>query len=69
MQSTLPIQVTSKYDDVSYLDLFRYKSLQLVAIVTGVINFSIEFIYDGTLLSLDKFGLNVYFNQMLVGLV
>jgi hypothetical protein len=41
----------------------------LIAIVTGIINFSIEFIYDGTLLSLDKFGLNVYFNQMLVGLV
>jgi len=41
----------------------------LIAIITGIINFSIEFIYDGTLLNLDKFGLNVYFNQMTVGLV
>lgn len=29
----------------------------------------LEFIFDGTLLSLDKFGINVYFDQILVGLV
>ena len=51
------------------MDLFRYNSLRKIAIVTGAVNFSVEFIYDGTLLSLDKFGFNVYFNQMLVGLV
>ena len=36
---------------------------------TAAINFGIEFVFDGTLLSLDKFGLNVYFDQMLVGIV
>lgn len=41
----------------------------MITIVTGTINFSVEFIYDGTLLSLGKFGFNVYFNQILVGLV
>ena len=54
---------------MTFVDLFRYRSLRTIAIVTGAINFSVEFIYDGTLLSLDKFGFNVYFNQMLVGLV
>lgn len=54
---------------MSYLDLFRYTSLRKIALVTGAINFSVEFIYDGTLLSLDKFGFDVYFNQILVGFV
>ena len=29
----------------------------------------IQFIYDGTILSLDKIGINVYLDQILVGLV
>lgn len=49
--------------------MFRYPSLRKIAIITAAINFSIEFIFDGTLLSLDKFGINVYFDQMLVGIV
>ena len=49
--------------------MFRYKSLRTIALVTGAVNFSVEFIYDGTLLSLDKFGFDVYFNQILVGFV
>ena len=59
---------TSK-NDVSLFDLFRYSSLRYIAIVTALINFVIEFIFDGTLLSLNKFGINVYFNQILVGFV
>jgi hypothetical protein len=43
--------------------------LRKIAIVTAIINFVLEFIFDGTLLSLDKFGINVYFDQILVGLV
>lgn len=59
----------TKNDDVNFLDLFRYSSLRFITVICGTINFTIEFIFDGTLLSLDKFGFNVYFNQMLVGLV
>jgi len=29
----------------------------------------VEFIYDGTILSLDKIGVNVYLDQFLVGFV
>ncbi len=29
----------------------------------------VEFIYDGTILSLDKIGVNVYLDQILVGFV
>ena len=29
----------------------------------------IQFVYDGTILSLDKIGINVYLDQILVGLV
>lgn len=59
---------TSK-NDVSLLDLCRYVSLRHIAIVTALMNFVIEFIFDGTLLSLNKFGINVYFDQILVGFV
>jgi mannose/fructose/N-acetylgalactosamine-specific phosphotransferase system component IID len=32
-------------------------------------NCIIEFVYDGTILSLDKIGVNVYLDQILVGFV
>ena len=35
----------------------------------GIINFVMEFIYDATILSLDKIGFSVYANQFIVGLV
>jgi hypothetical protein len=34
-----------------------------------LINLTIEFVYDGTILGLGKFGINVYFDQILVGFV
>jgi putative Mn2+ efflux pump MntP len=34
-----------------------------------MIDFIIEFTYDGTILSLGKLGINIYFDQMLVGVV
>jgi hypothetical protein len=40
-----------------------------LTIICGIINFIIEFIYDGTILSLGKIGINVFLDQMLVGLV
>ena len=68
-QELVHYSVSNDDSEVSYFDLFRYKSLRFIAIATATINFSVEFIYDGTLLSLDKFGLNVYFDQILVGFV
>ena len=59
-------EVTAGY---SLLDLFRYRSLRMIAIVTGLVDMIVEFIYDGTILSLDKIGINVYLDQILVGLV
>lgn len=35
----------------------------------AVIDLVVEFIYDGTILSLDKIGVNVYLDQILVGFV
>lgn len=43
--------------------------MRYIAIITALINFIIEFIFDGTLLSVGKFGINVYFDQILVGFV
>jgi hypothetical protein len=40
-----------------------------LTIACGFTNFIIEFTYDGTIFSLDKIGLDVFVNQMLVGLV
>lgn len=40
-----------------------------IVIVCGLADFLVEFIYDGSLLSLDNLGVNVYWNQILVGLV
>lgn len=42
VQQELGIYSISNEDsDVSYLDLFRYKSLRYIAVITGLINFSI----------------------------
>lgn len=49
--------------------MFRYKSLRQITITCALINLIIEFVYDGTILSLDKIGVNVYWDQILVGLV
>jgi hypothetical protein len=51
------------------IDLFVHKSLLKLTIICGLTNFIIEFTYDGTLLSLSKIGVNVFWNQILVGLV
>ena len=53
----------------SLLDLFRYKSLRNITIICALVDLIIEFVYDGTILSLDKIGINVYWDQILVGLV
>ena len=53
----------------SLLDLFKYSSLISIAIYTALINMTIQFIYDGTILSLDKIGINIYLDQILIGLV
>ena len=55
--------------EYSMADLFRYKSLRSITIICGVVDLIIEFIYDGTILSLDKIGINIYWDQILVGLV
>lgn len=34
-----------------------------------MIDFIVEFTYDGTILSLDKLGINIYLDQMFVGVV
>ncbi len=51
------------------MDLFKYKSLINLTIVCALIDFIIEFTYDGTILSLDKLGINIYLDQMFVGVV
>ena len=53
----------------SFFDLFKYTSLRTFSIVCALINMIIQFIYDGTILSLDKIGISVYLDQILVGLV
>ena len=53
----------------SLWDLFRYRSVRVMALVCAGMDMIIEFVYDGTLLSLDKIGEDVYVNQILVGLV
>jgi hypothetical protein len=40
-----------------------------LTIICALIDFIIEFTYDGTLLSLSKLGINVYLDQMLVGIL
>ena len=53
----------------SLWDLFRYRSVRVMALVCAGMDMIIEFVYDGSLLSLDKIGEDVYVNQILVGLV
>jgi hypothetical protein len=53
----------------SLWDLFKYRSVRAIALVCAGINMIVEFTYDGSLLSLDKIGEDVYVNQILVGLV
>jgi hypothetical protein len=43
--------------------------LRYIAIICPLFDAIIEFVYDGTILSLDKIGINVYLNQILVGFV
>jgi hypothetical protein len=47
--------------------LFKYKSLRLTSYCCGIVNMAIEFIYDGTLFNLNRVGLNLYTNQMIIG--
>lgn len=46
--------------------LFRYKSLRLTTYCCGFVHMAVEFIYDGTLFNLNRVGLSVYTNQMVV---
>ena len=62
-------RVEEKSSQLSLIDLFRYKSLRWISIICASVDFIIEFIYDGTILSLGKIGVNVYIDQILVGLV
>ena len=61
--------IEEKSNNFSLLDLFKYKSLRWIAIICASVDFVIEFIYDGTILSLGKIGISVYLDQILVGLV
>jgi asparagine N-glycosylation enzyme membrane subunit Stt3 len=64
-----PVEKQTTVAEYSIIDLFKYKSLRYVSVACTVFNLIIEFIYDGSILSLDKIGINVYLNQILVGLV
>lgn len=55
--------------NLTFLDLFRYNSLLKLTIVCALVDFIIEFTYDGTILSLSKIGINVYSDQMVIGLL
>ena len=63
------IEKKTNNEKYSFIDLFRYKSLRNFSIVCALLNMIIQFIYDGTILSLDKIGVSVYLDQILVGLV
>jgi hypothetical protein len=59
----------NKGPSITFLDLFKYQSLLKLTILCALIDFIIEFTFDGTILSLSKIGINVYLDQMLVGVL
>lgn len=52
----------------SFIDLFRYKSLRWVSIGAGIVFMSIQIIYYGTSLNLDKAGFSMLKNQEIIGI-
>jgi len=46
--------------------LFRFKSLRLTTYCCGFVHMAVEFIYDGTLFNLNRVGLSIYTNQMVI---
>lgn len=58
-----------KDESYSLRDLFEYESLRNITIICGFVNLIMEFMYDSTILSLDKIGVDVHTNQFVVGIV
>ena len=58
-----------KQENYSIIDLFRYRSLRWITIICSLINLVIEFMYDASIFSLDRIGINLYVNQFVVGMV
>lgn len=51
----------------SLFDLFRYKSLKVKALASGIVFFGIQIIYYSTSYNLGNVGLSIYLNQTIVG--
>jgi OCT family organic cation transporter-like MFS transporter 16 len=51
----------------SLFDLFRYKSLRVKSIMSGLVFFGIQIIYYSMSFSLGSVGLSIYVNQTIVG--
>lgn len=51
----------------SVFDLFRYKSLRMKALASGLVFFGIQLIYYSTSFNLGNVGLSIYLNQTIVG--
>lgn len=46
--------------------LFKFPSLRLTTYCCGFVHMAVEFVYDGTLFNLNRLGLSLYANQMIV---
>lgn len=52
----------------STIDLFKFKSLRIISISTGIGFMAIQVLYYGTLLNLDSLGFSKVINQEIVGI-
>lgn len=62
----LELNMQIKKKNLSFLDLFRYKSLRLKTYSSIVIFFVIEALYYGTSFSMGSIGMDIYFNISLI---
>lgn len=51
----------------SVIDLFRFKSLQTISIISVVIHFFISFEFNAPEMVLNDFAMNIYFNGVIIG--